>query len=707
MRILRILIAVSALVFFHVTRCRAGSTRNKSTAGIQMIGVNRTGADINSNFNVKQVYNVKAYGAVGNCSTDDAPAIQKAINAALLGGCAPVYFPPLGQSKCYSTREPIVEQLPVGARCSPYAFNRLSKLFGSATTPTEIHPAANVPGIVVLLSGYGTNGNTWIKWLDTPLVTGSGYSYTTGPAGAPQYSWLNLDDVLHPTGSAGPLNGLTAFDVRFFFSARANEVNGNNHSFLASYGSTTGAPGYTIPASPTQADLTFQVANAGNAIQGQLVAKLNVAGTIKSINSGGTVYPRDGSVHEAELSYDGTTMRLFLDGTIVGSTRASGTVRQSLHQDMFIGTAPSEWPDLNGTDVVNGANIDSVELSKVARHTSNYTHDTAKFPGDSNTLALVNFDRFYGINGASTTQQPLVMPDNLLGTYNPNAYMIFRDHSDSAVGGTFDIEELSIIGGNFGLFAADGISPYIHKFDFEDQTAWGVETFFNIFEGVYDEGFIQANYGMNLGAGGMVKNLRVTGGYYGLVNPSEADYYTHTASVVGVTGMYLVGNGTIATGCNFCEFDDENGGSATNVTTNGPVTFTMNGGVLQTPSTASPIQVEGNAGSAGTDILLSNVLSQPASGTTSLIADNGSSVLYVQAVGGTTSSATALVVPKADTAAVLTQNGPNPFLMTYANLGSLANGSFVYCSDCTMSDPCAGRGTGAFAKRLNGAWVCN
>lgn len=43
----------------------------------------------------------------------------------------------------------------------------------------------------------------------------------------------------------------------------------------------------------------------------------------------------------------------------------------------------------------------------------------------------------------------------------------------------------------------------------------------------------------------------------------------------------------------------------------------------------------------------------------------------------------------------------------FANLGTPINGVVVYCSDCTIASPCAGAGTGALAKRLNGIWVCN
>jgi hypothetical protein len=44
---------------------------------------------------------------------------------------------------------------------------------------------------------------------------------------------------------------------------------------------------------------------------------------------------------------------------------------------------------------------------------------------------------------------------------------------------------------------------------------------------------------------------------------------------------------------------------------------------------------------------------------------------------------------------------------SFSTLGSVPNGTEVYCSDCTIANPCAGGGTGAFAKRLNGVWVCN
>lgn len=67
---------------------------------------------------------------------------------------------------------------------------------------------------------------------------------------------------------------------------------------------------------------------------------------------------------------------------------------------------------------------------------------------------------------------------------------------------------------------------------------------------------------------------------------------------------------------------------------------------------------------------------------------------------------------------------PNPFLIfrngaVFSQLGGQSNGSFTYCSDCKVVSPsscsaanpsacvCSGGGTGAFARRSNGAWFCN
>jgi hypothetical protein len=43
---------------------------------------------------------------------------------------------------------------------------------------------------------------------------------------------------------------------------------------------------------------------------------------------------------------------------------------------------------------------------------------------------------------------------------------------------------------------------------------------------------------------------------------------------------------------------------------------------------------------------------------------------------------------------------------TFAALGSAADGTILYCSDCTQTTACAAGGTGAIATHINGAWSC-
>lgn len=48
-----------------------------------------------------------------------------------------------------------------------------------------------------------------------------------------------------------------------------------------------------------------------------------------------------------------------------------------------------------------------------------------------------------------------------------------------------------------------------------------------------------------------------------------------------------------------------------------------------------------------------------------------------------------------------------PVLFAALPTATASNGSQIYCSDCTnQSNPCTNGGSGAFAKRLNGAWDC-
>jgi hypothetical protein len=84
--------------------------------------------------------------------------------------------------------------------------------------------------------------------------------------------------------------------------------------------------------------------------------------------------------------------------------------------------------------------------------------------------------------------------------------------------------------------------------------------------------------------------------------------------------------------------------------------------------------------------------------STEILFRNGADSGYVSIVGSGIGVGGAPTMGSGTIAFAATSSG---------GLSALNNGTILYCSDCTIANPCAGGGTGAFAKRLNGVWVCN
>jgi hypothetical protein len=45
--------------------------------------------------------------------------------------------------------------------------------------------------------------------------------------------------------------------------------------------------------------------------------------------------------------------------------------------------------------------------------------------------------------------------------------------------------------------------------------------------------------------------------------------------------------------------------------------------------------------------------------------------------------------------------------VTFSELSTQADGTYTYCTDCSSAATCASGGSGAFAKKINGAWNCH
>lgn len=108
----------------------------------------------------------------------------------------------------------------------------------------------------------------------------------------------------------------------------------------------------------------------------------DLTGTQQSL-SGGTV---DTAAHVLAADYDGTTVRLYLDGTMIDSAALAGIFAYPSGANFWVGNDDTgEAPD---------ATIDEVRWSSVARYASNggYTPATGPFSTDADTVALYHLD---------------------------------------------------------------------------------------------------------------------------------------------------------------------------------------------------------------------------------------------------------------------------------------------------------------------------
>ena len=97
--------------------------------------------------------------------------------------------------------------------------------------------------------------------------------------------------------------------------------------------------------------------------------------------------------HHFALTWDGSTYRTFLDGTMGGTASSSTAPAFDQWQVAWVGT-------VGGTTSTFAGYIDEYRQSDTARYTSNFTPSSFAFIEDDNTKVLLHFD---GTNGDTTT----------------------------------------------------------------------------------------------------------------------------------------------------------------------------------------------------------------------------------------------------------------------------------------------------------------
>jgi len=198
----------------------------------------------------------------------------------------------------------------------------------------------------------------------------------------------------------------------------------------------------------------------------------------------------------------------------------------------------------------------------------------------------------------------------------------------------------------------------------------------------------------------IVPGLHVTGPVVGGLKETGA---ISTAALATPTAPVITNKGT-AGGTSYSYFCVAHDATSTSVPTGATLPSaagtTTTGNAALSATNYNQIQCGPQAGVYSWDVLKTNT------STSLYLAQLG----YQVVVNDTGQSTAGYTPPARNSSADAVLAGllkPGGFV--FANIGTelTVNGQMEFCTDCTIASPCAGGGTGAIAKRLNGVNVCN
>jgi hypothetical protein len=379
--------------------------------------------DANTSGHVNGAINVKAppYLAKGDCSTDDAPAIQRAIDAACAiasgsDAIPSVFLPATQYSGCYKLSQPlslhcrslkfigagrnqaklskndiyapsIIIQDPTGST-SPFV-SSITATWQSGHLYAQWSEIKDSNGNIEVATTGDTSGGSQPTWPTTQgsTTTDGGVKWTleviggqllsgTGSAFNSLKRWVPLD--MSMASAAMKLNGLSAITLE----AKVDQVNAAGSGLILFSRLEPGMP------------KTWGSSNGG-LNRGSIGSfQFNIPEDSKprcNLTIGGAFYQVTSSTsitlnhsHHIACDYDGSTIRIFVDGHQTASQAASGTIT-GWNQERYWFLEPEQvYGSFSGF-------IDSVRISNTARYTSNFTPPISKLASDGNTLMLLNW----------------------------------------------------------------------------------------------------------------------------------------------------------------------------------------------------------------------------------------------------------------------------------------------------------------------------
>jgi len=338
-------------------------------------------------------YNVRDFGATPDDTTDDWAAIQAAINAAIANPTPGTVYVPRGT---YYVSKPL-------------HITKGIKFYGAGRGATTITGFSADQGPVLVVSPPSS--------LYPGLPTGP--SLATGPGNSMYLDGTYNYELNLREGGAVELNGRNAVTLELFYKPNFSDPAGD-YNIISSSGNVTGPDGATA--------ISIQH-SANDSISGVLC----VGGAMQILHTPNNVVSA-GNVYHIALTYDGSTVRLFVNGVLKASQAATGTITQKMYEDFTIGPKVSGFMETTFLNQMTKGWVDSIRISATARYTSNFTPPTAKAANDGNTLFLLNFDNNYDEFTVATTM------------YGQQHLFLRRVGGGMGQVGNFQMSDLSFIG---------------------------------------------------------------------------------------------------------------------------------------------------------------------------------------------------------------------------------------------------------------------
>lgn len=343
---------------------------------------------------------VTAFGADPTGAIDSEPGFSRALAAATTNFSNVVTVPP-GKFRI---------NFPIWIKPNP------------ATGMASLRGAGGISQSSRILGGWGNFPMLYIAPADQFSTLnedfGAGVLWTSPLAGSVGRSmaanrdwWMDLKPVLpgnFSTMTDIPLSGLSQLDVQFWANI-ADTTNGNNNQLIGSSGSD-GNESY-VAYGPVSA--FYDVTNSG--ALDCIAIVFNIGGTAYGPGCVGSF--TSNRTHFFEGSYDGAHIRIFIDGTQVGSSvAATGAIRDYPYVNLTLDSG-EPWPTRSAGNGFKGQ-LFGFALSKIARNTSNYTAPTSApaAPCDSNNLITIDGTTVNSDQGISSSSGPFVQPECLNGS---------------------------------------------------------------------------------------------------------------------------------------------------------------------------------------------------------------------------------------------------------------------------------------------------